>query len=42
MKSNRGYHRKSKHDRDVQEVSDLDNDDGEYQTGDFIRGKLFI
>lgn len=36
MKNNN--HRRSKHNRDVQEVSDDDTDDGEYQSGDFIRG----
>ena len=32
--------RKTKYDRDVQEASDDDKDDGEYQSGDFIRGNV--
>ncbi len=31
-------HRRNKYERDIQEISDEDNDDGEYQSGDFIRG----
>jgi hypothetical protein len=40
---NNNNRRKNKYNRDIQEISDDDdNDDGEYQSGDFIRGKLFI
>ena len=38
-KKKSNYRRQSKLDRDVQEVSEDDTDDGEYQSGDFVRGK---
>jgi len=31
-----------KRNRDKQELSDEDNNDAEYQSGDFIRGRLFV
>jgi hypothetical protein len=39
MKNQNHFRRKNKYDRDVQEISDDDKDDGEYQSGDFIRGR---
>ncbi|CAF4254038.1 unnamed protein product [Rotaria socialis] len=36
-KNSSSFRKKNKYDRDVQEVSDDDKDDGEYQSGDFIR-----
>ncbi len=36
--NNNHHHRRNKYERDVQEISDEDKDDGEYQSGDFIRG----
>ncbi|CAF5007702.1 unnamed protein product [Rotaria magnacalcarata] len=36
-KNNSSFRKKNKYDRDAQEVSDDDKDDGEYQSGDFIR-----
>ncbi|CAF3831123.1 unnamed protein product, partial [Rotaria sordida] len=36
-KNNNNYRKRNKYDRDVQEMSDEDKDDGEYQSGDFIR-----
>lgn len=30
--------RRNRYERDVQEISDDEHDDGEYQSGDFIRG----
>lgn len=38
MKTN--THRRNRYERDVQEISDDEHDDAEYQTGDFIRGLL--
>ncbi|CAF0728793.1 unnamed protein product [Adineta steineri] len=37
--SNKNYnhHKKNRYDRGKEEISDEDNDDGEYQSGDFIR-----
>jgi hypothetical protein len=31
-------HKRNKYERDLQEISDEDNADAEYQSGDFIRG----
>ncbi len=39
---NPNQHKRNRYDWDIRELSDEDNDYAEYQSGDFIRGRLFV